>query len=204
MKTSLSIALTLLMSAPAALMAADFSDPTWPCVARKVESLSLGLMWPHALEEMNSMEEAQQGEADQLADALSVRRIELETLRADVARFADSVGGDPAALGYVFERTFRSLDKRRTQIIGGIGDFSLSQIALSEQIDETRLAMNTALADAEPDYDKVDALEEKLDWDTVIHTDRQRSIIYLCETPQLIERRVFAIAQLLQEFIVTE
>ena len=198
------LALAFIISAPAPLLAADFSDPTWPCVARKVESLSLGLMWPHALEDTQKMKESVQSHADQLADALSVRRIELEELRQEVARFADSVGGDPAALGYVFERTFHTLDERRTQIIGGIGDFSLSQIALAEQIDETRQAMNTALAAAEPDYDAVDALEEKLDWDTVIHTDRQRSIVYLCETPQLIERRVFAIGQLLQEFIVTE
>jgi len=31
--------------------AADYSDPTWPCMQRKVETLSLGLMWPLAVPE---------------------------------------------------------------------------------------------------------------------------------------------------------
>ena len=85
------------------------------------------------------------------------------------------------------------------RIIGGIADFSLGQIALAEKIDATRMEMDTALAADDPDYDRIDALEEQLDWDQVIFTDRQKSITYLCETPQLIEKRLFAIARMLQE-----
>ena len=38
-----------------------------------------------------------------------------------------------------------------------------------------------------------------VDWDQVIFSDRQQSIVYLCETPQLIEKRLFAIARMLQD-----
>ncbi len=51
----------------------------------------------------------------------------------------------------------------------------------------------------EPDYDRVDAIEEQLAWDERIYSDRQRSIIYLCETPTLLERRLYGIAQMLQQ-----
>ena len=38
-----------------------------------------------------------------------------------------------------------------------------------------------------------------MDWDERIHTDRQRSLTYVCETPVLLEKRLYAIAQLLQQ-----
>jgi hypothetical protein len=59
--------------------------------------------------------------------------------------------------------------------------------------------MSGEMAKPEPDFDKVDDLEEQLDWDQVIFSDRQRSIEYLCETPVIIERRLFEIARMLQQ-----
>ena len=83
--------------------------------------------------------------------------------------------------------------------IGGIGEFSLGQIALSEKIDSARAEMDSQMAQAEPDFDRVDALEEQVDWDQRIFTDRQKTITYLCETPTLLEKRLYAISQMLQE-----
>lgn len=183
------------------VLAADFSDPTWPCIQRKVDSLSLGLMWPHPVEPaLLDKDAALVADVRKLADTLALRRIELDALRPDVEAFAKTHAGDPARLGLVFARVFDSLSKRRSRIIKGIGDFSLSQIALSEQIDGKRAEMDKALAAEKPDFDRVDVLEEELDWDQLIYSDRQRSITYLCETPQLLEKRLFAIAQLLQLF----
>lgn len=204
MRTSIHLALVLVFSTSSAVVAADFSDPTWPCVQRKVENLSLGLMWPLALDESAPGTEQARKSADAMADLLTLRRVAVEDLRAEAERFGSEINGDPGLLGYAFARAFETLNKRRSRVMKGIGDFSLSQIALAEQIDETRLEMDAALDAAEPDYDKVDALEERLDWDQVIHSDRQRSITYLCETPQLIEKRLFAIARLLQEQVRDE
>ena len=182
------------------VLGADYSDPTWPCVARKVESLSLGLMWPHPVPEADAItDEALRKDVADLAEALGLRRVELETLRPAVESFAEAHDGDPDALGLVFSRVFDSLSKRRSRIISGIGKFSLRQIALAEQIDSARLEMDTVLQASAPDFDRADVLEEQLDWDQLIYSDRQRSIQYLCETPQIIERRLFAIAQMLQQ-----
>lgn len=201
MRTLIFAASAVIFCSPAAVLGADFSDPTWPCVQRKVETLSLGLMWPLAVPEGQVEDEALKADIINLADTLAVRRLELEVLRGEVEAFATRWPDRTADhLGRVFERTFSTLNKRRSRIIGGIGDFSLSQIALAEKIDATRMEMDAALASDAPDFDKIDALEEKLDWDQVIFSDRQQSITYLCETPQLIEKRLFAIARLLQEF----
>lgn len=187
---------------PAMLHAADYSDPTWPCIQRKVEQLSPGLMWPYPLETLKSDASTElKRNIKDLAGILALRRVELDQVQPQVAAFAQSHKGDPIILGHVFEDVFQNLSKRRMRIIKGIGDFSLSQIGLSEQIDHARVQMDSEMAKDAPDYDKVDKLEEQLDWDQLIYTDRQRSITYLCETPQIIERRLFAIAQMLQGLV---
>lgn len=178
--------------------AADYSDPTWPCVQRKVERLSVGLMWPQPIPETAPEDASVRDDIHDLATRLAVRRIPVEELRDDVAGFAEAHQGDPALLGMVFDDVFGSLSGRRTQIISGIGEFSLSQIALSERIEAARQEMDAEMAKDEPNFDRVDALEEQLDWDQTIYSDRQQSITYLCETPVLLEKRLFEIAQMLQ------
>ena len=159
------------VSAPA--QAADFSDPTWPCVQRKVGSLSLGLMWPYPVDPQKAEEnETLRADVTELAGYLSLRRVELETLQPRVDAFAATYKGDAAALGLVFESVFNTLSKRRTRIISGIEDFSLSQIALAEKIDSNRAEMDAILVADNPDFDRVDMLEERLDWDQIIYTDR--------------------------------
>jgi len=178
--------------------AADFSDPTWPCIQRKVERLSVGLMWPAPLPE-EAIDPATKAAVDELAETLALRRVDLEEARGAVARFAEAQGHDMTLMGAVFERVFDRLSGRRTRIIDGIGEFSLGQIALSEKIDSARAEMDSQMAQPEPDFDRVDALEEQVDWDQRIFTDRQKTITYLCETPTLLEKRLYAISQMLQE-----
>lgn len=186
----------LLIGVAGPALSADFSDPTWPCIQRKVENLSLGLMWP---DQIGDADTDLQPEIDEIAGLLALRRIELEELQPQIAAFAARHNGDREVLGQVFQRVFETLSKRRARIIDGIGEFSLNQIDLAEKIDLARADMDQALTAETPDYDRIDALEEQLDWDQLIYSDRQRSITYLCETPQILERRLFSISQMLQQ-----
>ncbi len=176
--------------------AADFTDPTWPCIQRKVENLSIGLMWPHPVEPADLAPETRQA-VDALVSRLVLRRLPAEDLAPDVAAFADAHGHQTALLGHVFSRAFDTLSGTRKKLITGIGDYSLKQILLAKKIDETRARMDELMAADSPDFDQVDLLEEQLDWDERIYTDRARSLTYVCESPVLIEKRLYAIAQLL-------
>ena len=196
LKTGLQALVFLSLATPVA--AADFADPTWPCIQRKVARLSVGLMWPIPIDPEFEPSAELRPEIDALAESLSLRRIDLTELEPDVAAFAQRVDGDPQLLGLVFAEVFNALSNRRTRIIEGIEDFSLGQIALSERIDMARVEMDAIMAKAEPDFDRVDQLEEQLDWDQVIYSDRQKSITYLCETPVLLEKRLFEVARMLQ------
>ena len=197
---SLGIALALMLAAGSG-HAADFSDPTWPCIQRKVATLSVGLMWTHPLPETPETDPALKRDIDRLAAKLALRRLEIEELREDIEEFAARHDGAPDILGHVFQRVFTTLSTRRARVISGIEDFSLSQIALSERIETARAEMNTLTGSETPDYDRMDTLEEQLDWDQVIYSDRQGTITYMCETPTLIEKRLYSIAQILQQQI---
>lgn len=200
----LAVALAILLPSLQAL-AADYSDPTWPCVQRKVENLSPGLMWAFPLDPTTvTPDKARDADVAELAGYLGLRRVTLEELEPRVAAFAQAYNGDTETLGLVFHDVFDNLSKRRSRIISGIEDFSLSQIALAEKIDGNRLAMDAEMAKDAPNFDVIDALEETIDWDQIIYTDRQRNITYLCETPTLLERRLFGIAQMLQRVAVVD
>lgn len=182
--------------------AADFSDPTWPCIQRKIETLSPGLMWPFPLKEDTKVQNAQlAADSADLAARLALRRIELADLDGAVQAFVTQHGASPETLGLVFEQAFDTLSTRRARIINGIGHFSMGQISLAEQVGSLRIDLDVALSAADPDYDRIDTLEAQLDWDQVIFSDRQQSITYLCETPTLLERRLFGIAQMLQQYV---
>ncbi|WP_247650981.1 hypothetical protein [Roseovarius autotrophicus] len=182
-------------------LAADYADPTWPCIQRKVAVLSIGLMWPHPIPEGAPEDAALAAEIRDLAARLALRRLAPEELRPEISAFAARHDGAPDILGRVVAQTFEVLSARRTQVIGGIETFSLSQIALAERIKAARTEMTRLMQTDTPDFDKVDGLEEQIDWDQTIHADRQTTITYLCETPVLIEQRLFALARMLQEGI---
>ncbi|WP_372837374.1 hypothetical protein [Puniceibacterium confluentis] len=184
------------LSLAAPVPAADYADPTWPCVQRKVEGLSLGLMWPGEIASIKMTPELSRV-VDDLAARLALRRIDLDQAQDFVSEFAAAQGRDPVLMGHVFQKTFDRLANRRSMIIKGIEEFSLKQIAMTERIDNARKDMDSLMAAEAPDYDKVDALEEQIDWDERIYTDRQQSLTYICETPVLLEKRLYAIAQML-------
>ncbi|MFO7757090.1 MAG: hypothetical protein R6V26_01210 [Roseovarius sp.] len=183
------------------LHAADYSDPTWPCVQRKVEDLSIGLMWTHPLPEEPTPDADTRREIDRLAAKLALRRLEVETLRPEIEAFADRHDGSPDMLSRVFARVFKTLETRRSKVMSGIADFSLSQIELADRIEATQTEMATLMAADAPDHDRIDALEEQLDWDQLIYSDRQSTITYLCETPTLIEQRLYGLSQILRQQI---
>ncbi len=177
--------------------AAHASDPTWPCVQRKVETLSLGLMWPHPIDETPLREEMSADAAD-LAAKLELRRVDLDEAGALVAQFV-SVYPDAtqAEMGRIFRQIFDKINRDRRALITGIGDYAQKQIALSDRIDEARTEMHSLTAAATPDQDAINALEQQIAWDERVFQDRTHSLTYVCETPVLLEQRLYAIAQLL-------
>lgn len=189
-------AVALVIGVTSAAGAADFSDPTWPCIQRKVDRLSPGIMWPHPVEERD-FDAATETAVRDLAARMALRRLSLEEIEPMLARFTADHGTGQALLGHLFMTAFGTMSRQRQEIMQGIAEYSLTQIALAGRIDATRGEMNRLMDAETPDYDRVDELEEQVAWDERIYTDRAQALIYVCETPVILEKRLYAIAQML-------
>lgn len=187
----------VVLIAPAPADAANGGDPTWPCVQRKVDSLSLGLMWPDPIEQAPLHEEIAADAAD-LAAKLELRRVDMDEAKALIAQF---VGNHPDVtqtdMGQLFRHIFDKINRDRRALISGIEKYAQKQIALSERINEARTKLDTLTAATPPDRDAIDSLEQQIAWDERVYRDRAHSLTYVCETPVLLEQRLYAIAQLL-------
>ncbi len=178
--------------------AQDYSDPDWPCIQPKVEGLSMGLMWPVGEAPAPKLDATTEAAVTGLAETLALRRVDEAGMDAAIAAFTAAHPHGMGVMEQVFTRVFDALAARRSTIIAGIADYSHGQIDRAAEIDEARQEMNAEMAREDPDFDRVDELEEQIDWSERIYTERQQSLRYVCETPVLLEQRLYTIARKLQ------
>ena len=183
--------LGLVVAAPA--FAAGPPDPDWPCVQRRQPSLSLAQVWAGPPPDEATLALAETPEVQGVALFIAQRRTPMEEAEARIAAFAD--GHDPAALTALFVATLEHVNAARNQVMAGITRYAHKQEALDGRIEAARHEF-AALNAAEPkDFDRIDALEEEIDWSTRIFQDRQQSLTYVCETPVILEQRAFALGR---------
>lgn len=187
--------IVLLLAAGPALGAAG-TDPDWPCIQRKQPNLSLGQVWSGPAPDDTAEELAREPRIRLLADRIEQRRLPLEAAESDIAAFASEAG--PSELVALMLATFTRIDQDRSALIAGISRYGHSQVALAERIEERRARMAELEAAETPDFDAIDAEERALDWDQRIFTERQQQLTYVCETPVILEQRIFALGRAIQ------
>ena len=169
-------------------------ESEWPCIQRQTGPLSAGILWPRPLDDLPELSE----EAETLVAPLALRRVQVEDAEGLVRDFADTHPDvAPEQVDAVFATVFRRINRDRDRVLGGITRYAQSQIALSRRIDAAQAELAKLEAEDSQDFDRFDALEEQLDWDRRIYQDRERSLTYVCETPVILEKRAYAVAQML-------
>lgn len=194
------VGVLVLLPATAA-RAADSSAPDWPCIQRKVAELSAGMMWggppPGEAAEASWRKD---GELVRLVPLLAARRTEMD----EVAKAVDGFAGTLTAadrkerLTLLFAGVLDRINLERRQIIAGIERYTRKQRELAEAVNRTRGELDTALAIEAPsdsDRKRRREIEQKLNWQTRIHEERERSLQFVCESPVILEQRMFAIAR---------
>ncbi|WP_199258576.1 hypothetical protein [Paracoccus binzhouensis] len=179
--------------AATAVQAETGTDPDWPCIQRKQPHLSLGQMWSGPEPDDSVRELARTPEIAALADRLEQRRLPLAEAEAEIAAFARTA--DNRQLTALMVAIFDRIDPHRAALIAGIARYGNKQVDLARRIQEHRDKMEAMQKAETPDFDAIDAEEEQLDWDTRIFQDRQQALTYVCETPVILEQRVFALAR---------
>lgn len=203
-KAAILTALMAMGTAPVA-DAADFSDPDWPCIQRKQPRLSPGAMWAGPTIDDIGRAWTKDEEVAALVPELAARRTPLEEAEAMIADFAAGLDADRnRRLALLFAGTFNLIDRERREIISGIGRYAQKQRSLSQTLDALRGQIAELASVDNPSFDQQDRLEEledRLAWDTRIHREREQSLVYVCESPVLLEQRIFAIARAIMQHL---
>ncbi|KAB1072026.1 hypothetical protein [Methylobacterium planeticum] len=201
----LCLAALALLAGPA--LAQPKADPDWPCVQRKVPSLSAGTLWTGP-----DIEAAgpwgDDFDAAALAQRLASRRTELAEvdglLDAYVAKLQDAKDTEKSKhMTRVFAGVFEVINAERDRVMSGIGRYARGQRVMAERIrDEADKISQTKDAPSAEDARELpkeqSELETKFAWDRRIFQERSQSLTYVCEVPQLLEQRLGEIARKIQ------
>jgi hypothetical protein len=182
---------SLVVAGPA--VAAGPPDPDWPCIQRRQPTLSLAQVWAGPLPDEATQALAETPEVQAVARTIALRRTPMEAAEARIAGFAET--HEPVALTALMVATLEHVNLARDRVMAGIASYAHKQAALDARIDTTRHELAAATAAEPQDFDRIDALEEELDWSTRIFQDRQQSLTYVCETPVILEQRAFALGR---------
>lgn len=196
------IALTVTLEATSVAAAeprADSPERNWPCHQILVGRLSLAAVWSGPSIEGLAWRD-DQTVADIVA-RLAARRTPLDDAERAIEDFAQSQGaGKTKKLVAVFAGLFEMLNDERTQVIEGLLRFGAKQKELAEKI-RAENALPREMPGKEPPHANRQGGETvagDLEWDLRVFDERRQSLTYVCETPALIEQRLFALARVIQ------
>jgi hypothetical protein len=186
------------LTAPRAL-AADPANPDWPCMQRKVATLTSAQMWDgpevDALTQWRDSEEI-----TKLIAVLASRRVPLVEAAQAIERFAAAQPPDKRddALKLLFAGLISTVNSDRAVVLGGIERFQQRQKARAAEI-ERQGAVIRQLRERAASDDKARAelalAEDQYNWDVRVFTERQQSLPLACEVPVLIEQRLFELGR---------
>ncbi len=175
-------------------------DPDWPCRQILVATISLPAVWSGpSIDAVKWRGDA--GIVD-LVTRLVARRMPLDEAERAIDDFAKSKSADKEAqLTALFAGLFETLDGERAQVIDGLRRFGHRQKELAAKIREENAAIQSGSAGSSPN--QVDGSDQKADTDALaldlrLFEERRQALTYVCETPTLIEQRLFALARAIQ------
>lgn len=187
--------------------AAYSEDKNWPCIQGKVIKLSAGQMWRGNPVDEKDLSWQQNQDVRELVKKILPRRVKLKETEKIIEEFAAKHNGNrKKQLEQSFLGLLSETNKIRQEIIAGIGKFSSRQKSLSKRIIENRNKINefekkdtdgTLTKEEDKEFAK---LEQQQEWDIRIRDEREKSLEYVCESPVLLEQRLFALSQQLKKF----
>jgi hypothetical protein len=192
------IAASMAFGAPRAFAAAATS-PDWPCVQRKIATLTSAQMWDGApVDQLTQWRDSE--EMTKLTAVLASRRVPLEQATAAIAQFAAAQPQDKRddALKLLFAGLLSTVNSDRAIVMSGIERFQQRQKARATEIERQGAAIRHLKEQAASDEKaraELAAAEERYNWDVRVFSERQQSLPLACEIPVLIEQRLFELGR---------
>ncbi|MCA1493944.1 hypothetical protein I6F11_23870 [Ensifer sp. NBAIM29] len=188
---------------PPSALAAQGDDPDWPCIQRKVPTLSLGQVWAGS--------ELPQPAADWSSDAavaafvaeLAARRMPLPQAQQKIGEYAEGLPKDERErrMYMLAQGLFDRLNRERSEVIAGIARYAHRQRDNAQFLRQEASAVDTLRAEADADQNELELRSNRLALQTRIFQERARSLSYVCEVPTLIEQRLFALIRTISKIL---
>jgi hypothetical protein len=179
--------------------AADADNPDWPCVQRKIVTLTAAQMWDGGeVEGLTQWRDDQ--ELAKLIAVLASRRVPLEAAAAAIAQFADAQPPErrDQALRQLFAGLLDSVNRDRAIVMSGIERFHQRQKARAAEIERQGAAirqLKERAASEDRARAELSVAEDRYNWDVRVFGERQQSLPLACEVPVMIEQRLFALGR---------
>jgi hypothetical protein len=188
------------------------ANSDWPCQQILVHNISVPAVWTGP--SIDGADWQSDAKLVDLIDKIAPRRLPLADAQQEITNFAKTLGPDKnAKLTALFAGLFRKLDQERVQLIDGLDRFGRKQKELGDKLREETAELHAAqdkegaapLPDIKDQSTPASApgpgasILEKLQWDLRIFQDRHKAVSFVCESPVLIEQRLFALARTIQD-----
>jgi len=135
-----------------------------------------------------------------LVARLAARRTPLEEADSMITEFLGHKGGDQQQRAkLLFAGLFDTLNRERSTIMEGIERFSRKERTFADQIRSEAAELRALQSEPDRDQSKIDDLTNRITWDTRIYEDQRKTISFVCEVPQIIEQRLFALSRTIQQ-----
>lgn len=186
---------------PAPGMSQPQAVPDWPCVQRKVPTISAGAVWSGPDIGAAAEDWGKDFEAASLAQRLASRRTSLDEVDSLIEAFAKNAGTDKAQrLTRVFAGVLELINTERDRVLHGIERYARGQRRLADRVrDESDRISAVKDSPGAAVSEEGRALENQFTWDRRIFEERSQALSYVCETPVLLEQRLFEIARRIQQ-----
>ena len=172
----------------------------WACRQILVSQISPASVWSGP--PIEGVEWRSDAKIADLAAKLAQRRVPIEAAQQEIADFAKSAGENKKArLTALFAALFDKLNGERSQVIDGLIRFGKKQRDLADRIRTENAAIQEEQDQSQDaaNAQQTNPATERLQWDLRVFDDRRQSLSYVCETPALIEQRLFALARAIQQ-----
>ncbi len=176
----------------AAGSAAEERHADWPCTQELVPRLSLAQVWRGPLP-ADTGQWAADREIAPLARALASRSLPIEEARKRIEQFAAKLPPETRRekLQLLMQALLKTIDGGRRRIIRRIEAYARNQKRLVDHIVED----TQALEDGKIAADRRAEVTNRRDWNLRIFEDRRKMLKTVCEQPDLMEKRLFALAR---------
>jgi hypothetical protein len=214
--TAIGFTVLALAFAPEPILAQGYTkkpvNSDWPCQQILVHNISVAAVWTGP--SIDNADWQNDPKLVDLIDKTAARRVPLEDAQKQITDYAKTLGDDKKAkLTALFAGLYHKLDQERVQVIDGLDRFGHQQKELGDKLRAETAALHEAqdkaggapLPDIKDQSSPAKApgpeasILEKLQWDMRIFQDRHKAVSFVCESPVLIEQRLFALARTIQE-----